>query len=63
MEQDLLTLREVATRLGVGRSTLSRLIKAGELKTVSVGTNPEFPRKRIRPEDLDAFIKERSDVA
>lgn len=63
MEQDLLHPKEAAKRLGVSLSTVWRLIRAGDLKTVSVGTNPDFPRLRIRPEDLEAFIQERANVA
>lgn len=63
MEQGLLHPKDVAKALGVSVRTVFRLIENGELETVSVGTNPAFPRKRIRPEVLDAFIKERSDVA
>lgn len=50
----LYTIQEAARLLRVHRSTLSRLVKAGELRHVSVGS-----RKLVRHQDLLAFIDSR----
>ena len=56
MSQDqLLTLPQVADRLQVSMSTVRRLISDQKLKVVRVGRN-----LRVRPEDLEAFIKHQS---
>lgn len=47
----LYTVDETARMLRVHRSTVSRLIKAGDLRHVSVGS-----RKLVRRQDLLAFI-------
>lgn len=47
----LYTVDETAHLLRVHRSTVSRLIKAGELRHVSVGS-----RKLVRRQDLVEFI-------
>jgi len=50
----LLTIDQTAAILGVVRATVFRLLAAGELQAVRVGQ-----RRRIRPEDLDAYIESR----
>lgn len=47
----LLTLNEVAHRLRLHKSTISRLIKSGELPCCQIGS-----RKLVRGSDLAAFI-------
>lgn len=46
----MLTPEQVAERLGVSRSTISRKIKAGELRAVKVGN-----RNRIPYEEFERF--------
>jgi excisionase family DNA binding protein len=48
----VLTVNEAARVLGVERSTVYRLLRAGELEAVRVGK-----RRRFRPEDLDAYLE------
>jgi excisionase family DNA binding protein len=48
----VLTINEAARVLAVERSTIYRLLAAGELQTVRVGK-----RQRFRPEDLDAYLE------
>ena len=50
----LLTIAEVADQLRVHRSTVSRLLKDGELTHVRIGS-----RKLIRYQDVCAFIESR----
>jgi len=60
MTQDpkqLLRLDQVADRLSVSMSTVRRLVKEGRLTTVRIG--PKVIR--VRPEDLEAFIREASE--
>lgn len=52
---DLLTLRDVAERLGVHRNTLRKYIASQALPVVQLG-----PRTtRVRRSDLEMFVKER----
>ena len=51
-KRKLLRLSEVAEETTLHRSTISRLIKAGELPCVQLGG-----RKLVREIDLDAFIE------
>lgn len=48
----VLTLTEVASRLGVSVETVRRLIKSGALKAAKVGG--QF---RVREEDLNDYIR------
>ena len=48
----MLTLTEVAGRLGVSVETVRRLIKRGNLKAVKVGN-----QLRVREADLDDYIR------
>jgi excisionase family DNA binding protein len=50
--QTLRTINEVAAYLGIGRTSVYRLVAAGELRAVRVGK-----RRRFRPEDIDAFLE------
>jgi len=49
----LLTLDEVAEQLSVSRSTVSRFIRSGALRSIRLGGN-----RRIAEEDLLAFLEE-----
>ena len=56
--QDHFKLKEVAAQLGVSPSTVSKLVKNGELKTVQL---PGHPRaKFIAREDLKQFMADRT---
>jgi excisionase family DNA binding protein len=44
-------VNEAAAVLGVERSTIYRLLRAGDLVAVRVGK-----RKRFRPADVDAYL-------
>lgn len=48
----LLTLEEVQQRLAVSRTTVYRLIRAGDLPTVKIRDS-----RRVREQDLDSFIE------
>jgi excisionase family DNA binding protein len=50
----LLRRAQVADLLGVSRSTLDRIVRAGELAVVRIDRMPRF-----RPEDVRAFISSR----
>lgn len=57
----MLCIDQVATRLGINRDGVSKLIQTGELRAVNVNRNKKAKRPtwRIRPEDLDAFEESR----
>lgn len=48
----LLTLDEVADQLSVSRSTVSRFIRNGKLRSIQLGGN-----RRISEEDLQEFLQ------
>lgn len=48
----LLTLDEVADQLSVSRSTVSRFIRSGKLRSIQLGGN-----RRIAEEDLQEFLE------
>jgi excisionase family DNA binding protein len=48
----VLSVNEAAHVLGIQRAMLYRLLRAGELQAVRVGS-----RKKFRPEDLDAYLE------
>lgn len=54
---NLLGIREAALRLGVNVNTLRKWDKSGQLKAVRIGPRRD---RRYRPEDIEAFIKERN---
>jgi excisionase family DNA binding protein len=54
----VLSVNEAARVLGVERSTVYRLLRAGELQAVRVGK-----RRKFRPEDLDAYLERGRDRA
>jgi hypothetical protein len=53
----MLTIDDVAARLGVDRDAISVFIRSGELPAINVSRDPrgKRPTWRIRPEDLVAF--------
>lgn len=52
---NLLTVTEVAERLGVSVRTARRLVEGGTVRSVKLGKERRSPR-RVRPSDLDAYI-------
>jgi excisionase family DNA binding protein len=50
--EPLLTIRQVGEVLGISRASIYRLIDAGELEPIKVGTLPRFA-----PEDLRGYIE------
>jgi excisionase family DNA binding protein len=54
----LLTIAEVAGILNVHRSTVSRLLKSGDLPCIRIGCC-----KRVRPHDLAAYVDNHIGVA
>ena len=51
----LLTIREVAERLNVSRSTVRRRVDMGELPAVKLGSGPQAP-VRVDLDELDAWL-------
>lgn len=51
-EQRMLTLVEIATRLGVSRRTVLRWVQEGALPAYRIGGII-----RVRPEDFEAFLE------
>jgi excisionase family DNA binding protein len=50
----VLSVNEAAHVLGVERSTIYRLLRSGDLRSVRVGK-----RQKFRPEDLVAYLEQR----
>jgi excisionase family DNA binding protein len=48
----VLSVNEAAAVLGIERSTVYRLLRAGELEAVRVGS-----RKKFRPRDIEAYLE------
>jgi excisionase family DNA binding protein len=57
MDVLLLTAEEAAQALGVGRSTVFRLMQAGELRGVRIGHSRRFAR-----EEVEAFVAKLREV-
>ena len=56
-DEPMLTVKQVARRMNVDEATVRRWIQAGDLRAVNIGRlRPEY---RIRPSDLDEFIRNR----
>jgi len=53
----LLTIRDVAERLAISRSTIQRYITSGELRSITLGGC-----RRVSEEDLDDFLDRMSVV-
>lgn len=62
MTAKVYTAKEVGELLGVSRQTVDRLIAAGEIASLNVGSELR-PRKRITEDALDDFKKARTNVA
>jgi excisionase family DNA binding protein len=58
IEEEFLSVKEVAEKLGVVKDTVYRLIRAGELPSYQVGR-----AVRIRWADVEAYLKHGSDKA
>ncbi len=56
--EQLISIDETGTRLGVCRRTVSRLIDKGKLRLVRVGR-----LARVRQSDVDRFIEEQTEGA
>lgn len=64
MTPRLYTPKEAGELLGgVSEQTVRRMVEAGQLRIVNVGTDPAYPRMRIREDDLMAFIEARTQEA
>lgn len=55
MQRRAYRIKEVASVLGIGRSTIYKLIEAGELSRVKIGANALIPA-----EDVDALLQRRA---
>lgn len=54
--RDYLTVRQVAKQLGLTEYRIRELIREKQIRATKIG------RWRIKPEDLESFIKSRSNV-
>jgi excisionase family DNA binding protein len=59
MPGDLLTVAEVAERLGVTTGAVLDWIKRGEIRASNLGGRAGW---RIRPQDVEAFLDARSNI-
>ena len=56
-QEKMLTVKQVAERMSVDEKTVRSWIQRGELRAINIGRiRPEY---RIRPDDLDDFIRDR----
>lgn len=53
---NLLTVPDVAVKLGVSLKTARRLVEGGAIRSVKLGASRRSPR-RVRPADLAAYIR------
>lgn len=56
----LLTLDQVAERMGITRSTVERLVNARLLATIDIRVAGKRPRLRVSEAALEAFYKSRA---
>ena len=54
---DLLSIKEVTTLLGIGRTTVFKLIDSGELPAIRLGR-----KFRIRLSDIDEYINNKFEI-
>lgn len=54
MTDKLLTIKEVAERLSIGRTTAYELVESGDLKAKRIGKGRGT--LRVRPSDLELYI-------
>lgn len=52
----LLSIREVAERLSVHRSTVYQLIASGHLQVINLGQGSQRTNCRVRESELERFI-------
>lgn len=57
-EDKLLTTREAAERLNVSRHHLKKLIRAGRLDAIDVGSGNKVPRYRISTDAIRKYIEQ-----
>ena len=56
-QEKMLTVKQVAGQMSVDEKTVRNWIQRGELRAINIGhIRPEY---RIRPNDLDDFIRSR----
>lgn len=60
MSTRLLSVPETAEILGCSRTHIYGLIAAGHLRPVEIKARGKRPKTRIRADDLDAFIDQRT---
>lgn len=58
----LLTIRDAAAALGIGKTYMYDLVDAGEIPYVQLGT-PKRSMRRISIKDLEAYIETRTEQA
>lgn len=58
MSDKLLTMKDVADRLSIGRTTAYKLVEDGDLKAKRIGTGRGT--LRVRPVDLERYINQPS---
>lgn len=51
----MLTVKQVATQLGVSYIFVLRLIHAGELKAINISPGRRHPNYRVEPTSVDGF--------
>lgn len=53
---ELLSVDDVADRLGVTEQTVRKLIRSGDLVAINIGTGAKRGVWRLHPEDVEAFL-------
>lgn len=56
----LMSITKAAERLDCSRGHVYNLIAAGQLRAVEIKISGPRPKTRVRSEDLEAFIEERT---
>lgn len=59
MSEELLSIPDVARRLGVEPMTVHRIVKRGELKSVKEVAHGSQIRRYFRPDDVERLRRER----
>ena len=59
VQDALRTYAEAGDYLGVSSRTIRRLVDAGELRAINVGTSAKVTIPRIRQSELDRFVAAR----
>lgn len=63
MSTATLTVEETAAELRVHKRSVYRLVTAGEIAWINVGTGTKRPRIRISRDALDRYLKSREQAA